>query len=1809
MFFCRTFKKTGGLSKRILSAILVAAITVGLFSISPATNAKAATPLLLSPAKDTDAVQANIKVSVVNNNNTSGHQALPDSDSNVGWKSNTTQFHATEHRSAWWAIDLGSPKRITSTEMTATVTAANVAADVVGSKYKILIPGNSKSTDAWAELSGFSNAPSNTNIDGAKFNYQTNNNWVSIGEYTLQASGVTSGIEADLSNETIVTQYIMFYMVLAAKAPTTRAASIGLQNIKIYGYDSQPQVAMPTATPAAGTYTGAQVVSLQTTTPGASIYYTLDGTTPTSGAGLGILYTNPITVTQTTTINAISAMNGMADSDMASFDYTIHNPDQVDSPEFSPTPGHGALYHEPLQLTLSTPTAGASIYYTLDGVTTPTSGGALSVLYTMPITLSGTTTVKAMAVKTGMLDSSVGSHLYTFKAARPAFGTAGGWYQTAQTVTLTSDTPGARIYYTTDGTEPTKNSQSVDSGGSVIVSQTGALKAFAVKDGMTDSDIASVDYIISADDPDNAFFGNWALKSRWDTDVKVSTQGTTSAAVSNNDEIKYLLVDGNLATFWGTRFGQALVAEGYRQWAAIDLKKQRPFNVIKFSTLNLNKKLAGYSVWYTNSDEAYNELQMGAASPVADRSGTKDPTKTAIGATAWVKLGESSRTPQDSTTYKHSFDTINARYVLLLLENVSEPTLTDTSGNPVRIAELEVIRIDPSLPVLEKATTSLAAGSYWSPQTITLSSSVPGAKIYYTTDGSAPITEGTTQSPLYNSPITIDKTMIVKAVVTAANYTESPIAEFIYRINTRPPLDPPNPVERVLLDPSMVGPASITSADIPQPGSGSTVYVANSTDLSNAIKTAAPGDTIILSDGNYTSGISVTAAKGTAASPILIKAQNVGGAVFTNTGISLNITNSEYLTFDGIRFETYEDTSLQLSGCNNIRITRSTFKPRRDNLDPTFDVKTVVLKPGTNVPSFNNRIDHSFFDGKVEKGQTISMTGSTENGVIMMTMYDRIDHNYFKNIGPRISNGMETIRVGVGNYSSANAFALIEYNLFENADGDPEVVSLKSNDNVVRFNTFLNCQSQVTFRQSDRSQVYGNIFMGDGIKQGVGGIRSYGMYNKVFSNYFQGLTWPAIQIDTASWDQGYEGNYIVDSTEINPDADDSDDESAAGSKHWRNYFTEATDNVIINSVVGIDLSAKWTSDRRFGAVDTKIIGNTIVTNSLTGVLVDNVPVFTATGTPPQFVPAVGTVYQNNTVWSTVDNLTPDKILKSGEAVAGFTIQNPGYALQANGMYAPAEIVAAPVANPAGGSFSGTQAVALTCATPGATIFYTTDGTAPVVSGANKSAVYSSAINVGTTLTIKAIAVKAGMADSAILIQNYTINTPTATPTPTPTPAPPSGSSSSGNDSDSGTTVYQPPFTNYQPSAAPAVSANAPTNVVIEAAPAVQVTSAGDSAVVSVNKAHVDLLLVEANAAISSGKSPEITIAVPAVSNEGGLSTVTALIPGDGFSQLAQNPQVKLSIDTPIATITFNGAALNAVSNTFASGDVAITVAMADTSGLPDNVKEMLNGKPVYEFNIQAGGRTVSEFGEDKGGSVTVKVPYTLAEGEEPQSIVAYYIATDGSLKTQWGFYDEGHVVFNTAHFSKYAIGHNNISFKDVLPTDWFYYPVEFVAARGIASGVGNDLFAPGERLTRAQALVMLMKTYGIEPVKNPSASSNFADAGDTYYTGYLAAAKAMAIANGVGDNKFDPNGYVRKQDLFTMMYNMLSVMKKLPKQSYDGKPLSAYTDAGQIDTYARAAVEYFSAANIANGLDNLMEPKSYTTRAQMASVLYELIIR
>ena len=264
-----------------------------------------------------------------------------------------------------------------------------------------------------------------------------------------------------------------------------------------YVAPTEKTVETPTFSPNGGEVQAGATVTIACATEGAKIYYTTNGTTPTTAS---TLYSGAIAVKQAMTLKAIAVKDGYyTNSQVAQATFTIKAKEVVATPAFSIS---GGEVEEGTQVTISCATSGATVYYTTDGSAPSTS----SAKYTGAITVSKAMTIKAIAVKDGYYtNSQVASATFTIKGkevvATPAISPNGGEYESSATVTLTCATEGATIYYTTDGSTPTTTSAIYSK--PFTLTESATVKAMAAKSGYyTNSAVSSAVFTITQPAPE-----------------------------------------------------------------------------------------------------------------------------------------------------------------------------------------------------------------------------------------------------------------------------------------------------------------------------------------------------------------------------------------------------------------------------------------------------------------------------------------------------------------------------------------------------------------------------------------------------------------------------------------------------------------------------------------------------------------------------------------------------------------------------------------------------------------------------------------------------------------------------------------------------------------------------------------------------------------------------------------------------------------------------------------------------------------------------------------------------------------------------------------------------------------------------------------------------------------------------------------------------------------------------------------------------------------------------------------------------------
>lgn len=332
----------------------------------------------------------------------------------------------------------------------------------------------------------------------------------------------------------------------------------------------------------------------------------------------------------------------------------------------------------------------------------------------------------------------------------------------------------------------------------------------------------------------------------------------------------------------------------------------------------------------------------------------------------------------------------------------------------------------------------------------------------------------------------------------------------------------------------------------------------------------------------------------------------------------------------------------------------------------------------------------------------------------------------------------------------------------------------------------------------------------------------------------------------------------------------------------------------------------------------------------------------------------------------------------------------------------------------------------------------------------------------------------------------------------------------------------------------------------------------------------------------------------------GASKVTLELSGTFLAQLSADTRADLKISNGLASITFGSKGIGAISKEASGQAIKISVARASGTDGTSSTHDLVGSRPVYTFTITGGTTGITSFG---GESVKVQIPYTRGAAENANGVVVLYLDNSGNAVPVISKYNEAaqRVDFSTSHFSAFAIGYHAAGFSDTL-NHWAKDSIDFTAARGWLTGVGHTIFAPDQTVTRGMLATILGKMSGAEL----SMRAAFTDvAAAKYYSPYVAWAASNGIVQGTGNNTFDPDRAVTREELAVILNNYIK-FSKLPAGNWS-TPVT-FADHGQISAWASEAVSAIQGYGLISGkTGNFFDPKGTATRAEVATVLKRMI--
>ncbi len=820
--------------------------------------------------------------------------------------------------------------------------------------------------------------------------------------------------------------------------------------------------------------------------------------------------------------NGFSTMKSLAQTDSTgsyglSFQRIHHGipMEQVATPEFDPEPGTSDTT---VSVTITCATSGATIYYTTNSAD-PTSSDSV---YSESITISSTTTLRAMAVKTGWIDSEIAGGTYTISnsVASPSFDPLPGTYDSARNVAITTDPSDASIYYTTDGSEPAESAMlySVP----VSIDTTTTLKARAYKTGYTPSGVTSGTYTIQVNTSPTASFtvdhrsadmettftfdasgcsddqdDTAALQVRWDWendgsfDTNYSTTKSATHQFSSEDNYTVLLEVMDSGGLTDTTSKQVTVSAsmdtstvidiegnvyktvkiGDQWWMAENLKVTHYQNGDEIPNLTedtdwANDSTGGYCAYENNetlvgdygylynyriiddvrgiapegwripTDEDWKELEqtLGMSQEEADASGKRGtdeggrlkdsglqhwtyPNTGATNSSGFTALPGSYRfingifftlgeegyfwTSTDATSesayyrrlhhddseiYRLHISNKSGLSIRCILGEETLPSLLNIGVSPSSVtlendstqqftciatysdySTLDVTAwtewsVDPgtagsidsdglftahsSSTGLESVTASYQgktgeaavsvstagtvstpafippAGTYTTAQDVTISCATSGATIYYTTNGSTPDNTKTEYTGAINVPL--NTTITIKAIAYKEGWTESDIASATYKVT--------GTVEDPTFDPSAGTYSSAQDVTISCSTSGAMIYY------------TTDGSTPDQSDNQYTSAVSISTTTTLKARAYKTDWENSDVVSGTYT-IQINTEPTASFTIDPASGTTETSFSFDASGCSDTEDEASVLQVRWDwDNNGTYDTGYTTTK-------------------------------------------------------------------------------------------------------------------------------------------------------------------------------------------------------------------------------------------------------------------------------------------------------------------------------------------------------------------------------------------------------------------------------------------------------------------------------------------------------------------------------------------------------------------------------------------------------------------------------------------------------------------------------------------------------------------------------------------------------------------------------------------------------------------------------------------------------------------------------------------------
>ncbi|OBZ11237.1 S-layer homology domain-containing protein [Bacillus sp. FJAT-26390] len=277
---------------------------------------------------------------------------------------------------------------------------------------------------------------------------------------------------------------------------------------------------------------------------------------------------------------------------------------------------------------------------------------------------------------------------------------------------------------------------------------------------------------------------------------------------------------------------------------------------------------------------------------------------------------------------------------------------------------------------------------------------------------------------------------------------------------------------------------------------------------------------------------------------------------------------------------------------------------------------------------------------------------------------------------------------------------------------------------------------------------------------------------------------------------------------------------------------------------------------------------------------------------------------------------------------------------------------------------------------------------------------------------------------------------------------------------------------------------------------------------------------------------------------------------------------------------------------------AIGLTIKKTDATAEVVGTLKSVSEVYDFNLTVGGAAKTTFDQP----IVISIPLGDTTGLD-QELLSVAKIVDGKLVFHGGRVTGSSIVESRDSFSSYVVVENKVSFSDIASVEaWAGREIQVVAAKGAIEGKSEGVFAPKDKVTRAEFAKMLIRALDLE---NGSATESFDDvkAGD-WHAPYVAAAVQLKIINGRSATKFDANATITRAEMATMIARALKVSQGAADVTDVNAALKDFADADKISAALKDGVAFAATHKIVIGNEGKFLPNNNATRAEAAVIIY-----